>query len=200
MVIEPVVSIYGAFTGGRYKKLEDLRNCLRDEGYNAILSTDLEELYPRREDETEDEYNLRISEKLMEVGDVHIFVFFKSKIDLLLKLKEDPNIDVERLLEYVKKEINLNMSPAIELKTIYDMYLDDCIVIFYEESSIEELKTLLKGLMDRLRKTKKTKKIYCSEFRLKSEEDLKKLCDKFINAIEDCKQRLFYSSHPLVYL
>lgn len=122
---EVKINIYGAFSGGRIEKLKKLRDFLRKNGYNARISTDLEEIYPRGENEGDDEYNRRISELFINDGDIHIFVFFTAS----------------------EGEKDLNQSAAMELESIYRLGKDEYVIIYFEDGSWEQVRTLLRGLV-----------------------------------------------------
>jgi len=121
------ISIYGAFSSGRINKLTKLRDYLRGHGYNAKLSIDLEKEYPRKENESKEEYNRRISEILIRWGDIHIFVFFCEH----------------------EGEFNVNQSASMELEGVYRSGKCDCVVLYFEEGSLEQMRSLLRGLVSK---------------------------------------------------
>ncbi len=124
---EVKINIYGAFSRGRIEKLKKLRDFLRKNGYNARISTDLEEIYPRGENEGDDEYNRKISELFINDGDIHIFVFFTASED----------------------EKDLNQSAAMELESVYRLSKDEYVIIYFEKDSQKQVRTLLRGLVKR---------------------------------------------------
>jgi len=124
------VNIYGAFSGNRIKYLEKVRDYLRECDYpppitcDIGLSTDLAKRYQKREDEDEDEYNRRISEKFLNEGDIHIFFFFKAS----------------------KGEPDLNQSASIELATLLSRGEKERITLYFEKNSFGQVRTLLRGI------------------------------------------------------
>jgi len=119
------ISIYGAFSSGRIDKLIKLRDYLRKYGYNARLSIDFEDEYPRHENESIEEYNRRLSEKLNDWGDIHIFVFFYER----------------------EHESNINQSASMELERTHNLGNDRYVVLYFEKGSLEQMRTVFTGLV-----------------------------------------------------
>ncbi|MEA2034705.1 MAG: hypothetical protein U9N40_04330 [Euryarchaeota archaeon] len=72
------IGIFGSFQ--RIELLKKCREHLISKGYiHTKLSLDLEEKFPKKMHETDDEYNLRISEQLIETSDIHIIYLCEPK-------------------------------------------------------------------------------------------------------------------------
>lgn len=70
------IGILGSFRRPHLELLK--RHLCNDEGLNATLSYDLQEQNPQLPDEGRPEYNVRMSERLIDGSHIHIVYFFKE--------------------------------------------------------------------------------------------------------------------------
>ncbi|MCK4269629.1 MAG: hypothetical protein KAW93_04040, partial [Methanogenium sp.] len=76
------IGIFGSFADEYRPVLYEARKFLRDRGFARVkLSYDLENDHPRNAQEHRDDYNLRMSDLLVDTSDIHIFYFFHQNND-----------------------------------------------------------------------------------------------------------------------
>lgn len=100
------IGIFGSFATEYLQVLQEAQECLIDQGFrNVKLSSDLEQDNLQHEDESEDDYNLRLSDLLVDTSEIHIFFFFRQN--------DDPvNINESSLMELTAHRKTQNLSTA----------------------------------------------------------------------------------------
>ncbi|MBN2733862.1 MAG: hypothetical protein JXQ82_03270 [Methanomicrobiaceae archaeon] len=115
---------------GSFQRIEQLKLCkeyLFSKGYiHTRLSLDLEDKYSPKAGESRDEYNLKISEKLIETSDIHIIYFFK-------------NCETDK--------VPVNESAVQEYRIMSDKSSPDKILVLIEEKT--SFSGLTRGLISR---------------------------------------------------
>jgi hypothetical protein len=119
------VGIFGSFSTRNKKFLTSLKEFLKDNGYYARVSEDLEEEYPRRKDEGKYEYSRRLSELLIEKSQVHIVFFFLE----------------------TEGEHNINQSASMEFEILNQEQCPN-VMIIHEKQSLEQCKSVFRGLKE----------------------------------------------------
>ena len=117
------ISIFGSFEKSKIDILIQLRDFLIENGYRARISRDLERQFRRRKDESDDAYNVRMSDKLIEISHIYIFIFFYEQ----------------------NGEHNLNQSAVIESYKVGDQE----ILFLFENGSRQQQKSIFQGDIDR---------------------------------------------------
>jgi hypothetical protein len=98
---------------------------LRANGYLGYISTNIREFCPKPENVSEDWYNFMISEFMTVINQIHIvFIFMENE-----------------------GEHNINQSTSIELDILASSE-ERHVAIFYEEGSMEQSRSLFRGLLD----------------------------------------------------
>jgi hypothetical protein len=122
------IGIYGSFEPKNRKYLESMRDFLRANGYLACISMDIQEFCPNPGSAGVDIYNLMLSEFMNLINQIHIVFIFR----------EDEG----------EHNINPSKSASIELE-IFASCEKRHVAIFYEEGSMEQSRSLFRGLLDR---------------------------------------------------
>jgi hypothetical protein len=73
-ILSVQVGIFGYFSQSRMEELVKVKRFLIEKKFNAKISTDLTREYPKKRDETEPEYAIRLSELLFKTSEICIFV------------------------------------------------------------------------------------------------------------------------------
>jgi hypothetical protein len=119
------IGIYGSFEPKNIKYLSSMRDFLRANGYLAFISTDIREFCPKPDNVSVDMYNLKISEFMTVINQIHMVFIFQ----------EDEG------------EHNINQSASIELDILTSS--EEChVAIFHEEGSMVQSRSLFRGLLD----------------------------------------------------
>ena len=71
------IGIFGSYEQTNLTKLVLLQFFLKSEGYeNTLIASDLQERCPRKKGERKSKYNNRVSNHLIRISNIHIFIFF----------------------------------------------------------------------------------------------------------------------------
>lgn len=123
------VGIFGSYI--RFEELSRIKNHLNNEiGFLSYLADDLNHLFPKTELQTDNSYNRYLSEKLVELSDIHLFFFFKNSPD----------------------ESEINQSVVSEIRYLYDMtkpcynFLAEYVIVYVQKGV--KIRSLLMDLIE----------------------------------------------------
>jgi hypothetical protein len=91
------IGIFGSFHGPRKAALHALKKFLNDNGYNAQISEDLDKRPEKDKKKIDPIYDRKLSEKLLEESDIHIFVLAREHEDEPSNLIQSVSMEMERL-------------------------------------------------------------------------------------------------------
>ncbi|MEN6518615.1 MAG: hypothetical protein ABFC38_10540 [Methanospirillum sp.] len=106
------IGIYGPFSNPHLQMLKSLKTALVDEKYNARISLDIGESDPQREEENRDDYNGRMSDRLVNESMIHILLLFVEG----------------------EGEHSVNESALFELSALFERKRNDSILILGEKT------------------------------------------------------------------
>ena len=91
------IGIFGSFHGPRKAALVALKKYLLENGYNARISEDLDKRPEKDRKKIDPTYDRRLSEKLLQESDIHIFVLPREQVDEPSNLIQSVSMEIERL-------------------------------------------------------------------------------------------------------
>jgi hypothetical protein len=159
------IGIFGSFKYGRLSHLQSLRDYLNSNDYFARLSENIDPHFNDKNFKKPIGYDLEISEKLIDISKIHIFVFYHEK----------------------RNQHHTGESPAIELSYLKSKIIDHLIqnpkiIIFIQNGIEKEVGSLLRDLI--------LDKRYWREFPFTNLEDIFEqtitLCNNFIRPPQRC--------------
>jgi len=124
-----IVGIFGSYT--KFDELTRIKNHLNHNvGFLSYLADDLKQIYPKREIQTVNSYNRVLSEKLVGMSNIHLFIFFDN----------------------LPGESEINQSVVSEIRYLYDItkpchkFLAECVVIYAQKGV--NIRSLLEDLIE----------------------------------------------------
>lgn len=91
------IGIFGSFSGSRKAGLLALKKFLRDNGYNARISEDLDKRSLPERLKRDPVCDRKLSDKLIQESDIHIFILVKEQEDEPSNLIQSVSMEIERL-------------------------------------------------------------------------------------------------------
>ena len=110
------IGIFGSFAPRNRSILEKIQNRLREDGYSASISLDLDLEHPCRDNENSDSYNLRSSHVLLDQSLIHLFVFFVEE-DSEHSINQSASMEFERLCEQKRTQNTLHPARGGDART-----------------------------------------------------------------------------------
>jgi len=121
------IGIFGSYEQTNLTKLSLLQNFLNREGYeNTRIALDLMERYPRKKGEHKSTYIHRLSNNLIRISDIHIFVFF-NEADGQHEINTSTFGEMQKGKACKKKNIILYFDKRVrkQIASYYKTYFDD---------------------------------------------------------------------------
>jgi len=91
------IGIFGSFSGSRKDDLISLKKYLRDNGYIAIISEDLDKRSENERKKSDPVCDRKLSEKLIKECDIHIFILPREYEGEPANLAQSVSMEIERL-------------------------------------------------------------------------------------------------------
>lgn len=121
------IGIFGSYEQTNLTKLVLLQNFLRHQGYeNTLIASDLQERFSRKNREIKSRYNNRLSNNLIRISNIHIFVFFYEmdrqhgiNMSALGEMQEAKNRGKKNIILYFDKRARK------QIASYYETYFDD---------------------------------------------------------------------------
>jgi hypothetical protein len=122
-----IIGIFGSYEQANLTKLVLLQIFLKRQGYeNALIASDLQERFSRKKGEIKSKYNHRLSNNLIRISNIHIFVFFYEtnrqhgiNMSALGEMQEAKNRGKKNIILYFDRRARK------QIASYYETFFDD---------------------------------------------------------------------------